>query len=237
MAEPERAGDLPMSGADLMARLDESPAPPDPPSSAVHPRKSPPADGAPPSFISSPVLACCPPGTAEASGDPLLQSPLWPVSPVSVHCFYLTWVAPVEIISASPCDAEAKSQESAHIIEPLLCASCWGVRGEGASMMNQTQAWPSMAVWAVDCHGPAFTCLTCVSCPPASPGPRCPEKPTCTSGVGQGLIPCVQNALSLPDPATHGRSSKPVPGPAHEACPALQSRALNLAPLPVWTLL
>lgn len=80
-------------------------------------------------------------------------------------------------------------------------------------MMNQTQAWPSIAIGSVHCHGPAFMCGTHLSGPPASPGSHYPKQPISTAGVGQGLVPCVQNGLSLPDPAMH------VPGPTHGACP------------------
>lgn len=92
-------------------------------------------------------------------------------------------------------------------------------------MMNQTQAWPSIAVWAVHCHGPAFMCGTHLSGPPTSPDSHCPKQPTSTAGVGQGFVPCVQNGLSLPDPAMH------VPSPAHGASPGTAAQSPELSPL------
>lgn len=105
------------------------------------------------------------------------------------------------------------------------------------SMMNQTQAWPLITVCAMGCLGPSVH-LCHLPLRPCLPGPpAAPKLPTSTAGVpvllllqGQGLAPHVQNARSPPSPEMQVGSSKPQPGLAHEARPALWSRALDRPP-------
>lgn len=165
----------------------------------------------------SPALVSSPGDTAEASRALFIQFSALASHP-SIHFTVFTEVSPSPRCKVHPF--------SKHLLSIYYMLD---TVGEGRSMVNQTQAQPSVTVWSVCCLGPAFAFLTYLSCPHPQSLHR-PEQPTSAAGMPEllplqvhGGVPCVQNFLSLPAPIGM-QPSQP------STCPCLGS--LHTSPVP-----